>query len=240
MLLVEDLMLLLLDDESGEMAAITTLHYALGGAVLVELALAHRVQIDPPAGFWKTETVHVVPESEGEEPAPSDSVLADPILRDAYQLVAAKPRYLQDMLARIGANLHRTVTDRLVERGLVHKTSKRFLGIFRTTAWPAEDVQYEQALRAEISRALTSREAPSPRVAALIALLMASQQLRLLQIPEGLTAQDVRDRATELSKGNWGAQTVSDAVTQAHAAIIAGTTAAVSGAVAAVMVSTTS
>ena len=46
MLLVEDLMLLLLDDETGTPAAAGTLPYALGGAVLVELALLGRVETD--------------------------------------------------------------------------------------------------------------------------------------------------------------------------------------------------
>ncbi|SNY24210.1 Golgi phosphoprotein 3 (GPP34) [Paractinoplanes atraurantiacus] len=65
-------MLLLLDDETGTPAAAGTLPYALGGAVLVELALMGRVETDG-------KKVHAA----GEGP------LGDPLLQDAYDKVAA-------------------------------------------------------------------------------------------------------------------------------------------------------
>lgn len=45
-LIVEDVMLMLLDDETGVEAGAGTLHYTLGSAVLVELALLGRIDID--------------------------------------------------------------------------------------------------------------------------------------------------------------------------------------------------
>lgn len=45
MLLAEDLLLLLTDDDTGKLAASTEVDVALGGALLVELALMDRVDV---------------------------------------------------------------------------------------------------------------------------------------------------------------------------------------------------
>ena len=92
MLLVEDL-LLSMDDETGTPAAAGTLPYALGGAVLVELALLGRVDTTGTGGFSEEKVLAV----EGEP-------LDDPLLRQAYEKVAGKPRGVQTLLPLIGGS----------------------------------------------------------------------------------------------------------------------------------------
>ncbi|MEE3127658.1 MAG: GPP34 family phosphoprotein, partial [Actinomycetota bacterium] len=136
LLLAEDLMLLLLDDQTGAVRQ-THLRPLLGGAVLADLALAGAVEVEEKRGVWHTAKVHPV-----DGARPSDALLAA-----AYDEVAAKPRSAQDLVNRIGKPLKDDVTERLVERGLVRREEHRVLGIFPTTRWPAEDVAHEQGVR---------------------------------------------------------------------------------------------
>lgn len=57
MLLAEDLMLLLMDDEKGRLAAAAHARPLFGGALLVELALAGSVRLGEKRGFWQSAKV---------------------------------------------------------------------------------------------------------------------------------------------------------------------------------------
>ncbi|USX53602.1 GPP34 family phosphoprotein [Lentzea sp. HUAS12] len=206
MLIVEDLALLLMDDESGTPAAAGTLHYTMGGAVLVELALAGLVEVRDK----KVVAAGTAPD--------------DPLLRSGYEKVAEKPRSVDSLLARIGADMWSRVVDRLVERGLIAREEKRVLGIFRMTTLPATDTRHEEEVRQRIRAVLVDGETPDPRTAALTALLSASGALPALR-PKLAWSGDVARRAKELERGNWGAEAVSAAVTRTAAAIAASTAA---------------
>lgn len=206
MLIVEDLALLLMDDESGTPAAAGTLHYTMGGAVLVELALAGLVEVRDRKVF----VAGTAPD--------------DPLLRSGYEKVAEKPRSVDSLLVKIGADTWSRVVDRLVERGLVAREEKRVLGLFKMTTLPATDTGHEQEVRARIRAVLVDGETPDARTAALTALLSASGALPALR-PTLAWSGDVARRAKELEQGNWGAEAVSAAVTRTAAAIAASTAA---------------
>ncbi|WP_250008384.1 GPP34 family phosphoprotein [Actinoplanes sp. M2I2] len=217
MLIVEDLMLLLLDDETGTPAAAGTLYYTLGGAVLVELAMLGRI------------------ESDGSKVrAAGTGPLPDPLLQDAYDKVAEKPRGAQTLLITIGTGLWEPVIDRLLERGLIRREKKRVLGLFSMNQLPAADFEHEASLRARIRAVLVDGEEPDTRTAALTALLSASGALPMLR-PQLAWSGPVARRAKELEQGNWGAAAVNTAVARTAAAIAAST-----AAVAVTVVTTTS
>lgn len=202
MLIVEELALLLMDDESGTPAAAGALYYTIGGAVLVELALEGLVELRDD----KVVTAGGAPE--------------DPLLRAGYERVAEKPRSVHSVLARIGADQWPRVVDRLVERGVVAREKKRVLGLFRVTTLPATDTVHEEEVRQRIRAVLVDGETPDARTAALTALLSASGALPVLR-PKLAWSSEVARRAKELEKGNWGAEAVSAAVTRTAAAIAA-------------------
>ncbi|MEV0616577.1 GPP34 family phosphoprotein [Nonomuraea sp. NPDC050404] len=210
MLIVEDLMLLMLDDETGTPSGAGTLHYALGGAVLVELALLGRVETDG-GGPWLN----------GPKVRPAgDGPLPDPLLQSAYDKVAERTQRVQPLLLDIGAGLWKLMIDRLVERGLIRRESRRVLGLFRTTRLPSDDPRHEAELRRKIRAVLEDGETPDPRTAAVIALLSSSGTLPALRPPlpwSGL----VRERAKRLEQGNWGAEAVNAAVVRTAAGIAA-------------------
>ena len=206
MLIVEDLALLLLDDETGTPAGAGTLHYTLGGAVLVELALLGAVETDGSK-------VHAV---RGDD-------LADPLLDAAYAKVAEKPRAVQSVLLAVGGDLWNPVVDRLIDRGLIRREKKRMLGLFKMNTLPADDTQRETEIREQIRAVLVDGASPDTRTAALTALLSASGALPSLR-PALAWSGEVHRRAKELERGNWGAEAVSTAVATTAAAIATSTT----------------
>ncbi|MEV0699576.1 GPP34 family phosphoprotein [Saccharopolyspora sp. NPDC050389] len=211
MLLVEDLMMLLLDDETGIPAAAGTLHYTLGGAVLAELALRGSVETDGSEGMNGPKILPV-----------GDGPPSDPLLRSAYEKVSERPRRVQTLLLEIGGGLRKPVIDRLLERGLIRLEKKRVLGVFPTTRLPAEDTGHEAELRRKIRAVLEDGESPDTRTGALIALLSSSGALPALRPPIKWSGK-VYKRAKEFEKGNWGAEAVSTAVTRTTAAVAAAT-----------------
>ncbi|MEG8279804.1 GOLPH3/VPS74 family protein [Streptomyces sp. AHA2] len=219
-LIVEDLMLLMFDDESGAIAGAGTLYYTLGGAVLVELAQAGRVRVDAHDRTLNGLRVHSV----------AGEPLSDPVLRAAGEKTAERVRGVQTLLIELGTGLRlrETVLDRLVERGMLRRESKRRWGVFRTTATRAADTRHKEALVKRVRAVLIDGEEPDDRTAALIALLSASGTLPSLHrvIP---WSGAVHTRAKRLEQASWSAAAVNTAVlrTVAAAAAGAGTAAAV-------------
>lgn len=210
MLIVEDLLLLMLDDETGTPAGAGTLYYTLGGAVLVELALMGRVETEEGAGGLNGPKVRTA----------GDGPLGDPVLQAAYDKVAERTRGVQTLLVEIGSRLWEPLVERLLERGLIGREKKRVLGIFRMTMLPATDTEHEAALRRSIRAVLEDDAEPDPRTAALIALLSSSGTLPMLRPPLPWSGK-VQKRAKELEQGNWGAKAVNSAVSRTAAAIAA-------------------
>ncbi|TWF93390.1 GOLPH3/VPS74 family protein [Saccharopolyspora dendranthemae] len=218
-LIVEGLMLLLLHDEHGTIAGAGTLHYTLGGAMLVELALRGAIDAEEGRASLNGPEVRAV----------GDVPIEDPLLRSAYDAVAQKTQRVQPLLLKIGGGLREPVIDRLVERGLVRREEKRVLGVFRSTRWPAEDSQHEADLLEDVRAVLEDGSEPDSRTAAVIALLSSSGALPTLH-PTPKWSSRVATRAKEIEQGSWGASAVNAAVTRTAAAIAA-SSAAVSVAV---------
>ena len=210
LLIVEDLLLLLLDDTTGTIAGEGTLYYTLGGAVLVELALRGAVAPDESRTLFNGIRIGAV---KGELPS-------DPLLREAYEKVAKKPRGVQELLIEIGSSLRGEVLDRLVERGFIRREKKKVLGIFPTTRMPAQRPEYEAQLLERVRAVLEDGVEPDARTAALTALLSSSGTLPQLH-PAITWSGAVYTRGKELEKGSWGADAVNTAIASTNAAIAA-------------------
>ncbi|WP_381795002.1 GPP34 family phosphoprotein [Streptomyces niveus] len=216
-LIVEDLLLLMFDDTSGAIAGEGTLYYTLGGAVLVELGLGKHVRIDENDKGLNGLKVHAV----------AGPPLEDPVLRAAHDQVAKRERGVQTLLIEIGTGLRETVLDRLVERGMLRRETKKTLGLFRTTATTAADTGHKKALVERVRAVLVDGAEPDARTAALVGLLSASGTLPSLHrsIP---WSGKVYTRAKELEQSSWGAEAVNSAVVRTVSAISVGTAVAVS------------
>ncbi|MEQ3553595.1 GPP34 family phosphoprotein [Pseudonocardia nematodicida] len=214
-LIVEDALMLMMDDASGTPANAGTLPYALGGAVLVELALLGRVEADESrAGLGGPMVVAV-----------GDGPLPDPVLQSAYDVVARRPRRVQALLTELG-DLWKVLTDRLVERGLVRREKRKLLGLIPTTRLPSTASRHETELRQRVVDVLENGAEPDAHTAAVIGLISASGTLPSLH-PRPRWSTAVIERAKALEEGNWGAGAVSNAVLNTAVAIAAASAAVV-------------
>lgn len=209
-LIAEDLLLLLLDDETGTMTASTYEKSVLGGALLAELALQRAVEVEKGSGVFARTTVVVT----------ATQPPSDPVLASALETVAAKPRTPGDLVDRLGKDLKTRLADRLVERGLLERRDGRVLGLFPTTSWPARDSAHEDAVRRQLQTALSTGIDPDERTATLIALLHAVDVVPKVLAVDGMRRGELRKRAKEIAEGDWAAKAVKDAVAATTAAMI--------------------
>lgn len=213
-LIAEDLLLLLLDDESGALNGTAYPQTVLGGALLIELATTGAAEVEEKQNVWRSAKVHVT----GRPPE-------DPALRAAYDVVAEKPRSAQELVDRLGKSARDTLAARLVERGLLERRESKVLGLFPRTRWPAVDTRHEEEVRRRLAATLVQGVEPDERTGALVALLSAIDKAHKVVDHRGLPAREVRKRAKAVADGEWAAKAVRDAISASIAAVAAVTAA---------------
>ncbi|GAB2881849.1 GOLPH3/VPS74 family protein [Nocardioides pacificus] len=211
-LIAEDLLLLLLDDETGRLTQTHDPEPLLGGAVLIELALAGTLEVHRGEGRWSRSTVRLVPGA----PAPQDQVLVD-----GLAIVARKERAAQDLVAPLGKGLRQVLLARLETQGILERREDKVLGLFPRHRWPARATEHEDGVRHAIADALRSGVAADPHIGALIALLSAVDRIHKVIVLDDLSDKEVRHRAKVIADDDWAAEAVKDAVAAAQAAMVA-------------------
>ncbi|EME22998.1 GOLPH3/VPS74 family protein [Rhodococcus triatomae] len=210
-LLAEDLLLLLLDDETGKpLVDGSVLPRALAGAVLLDLSLD--AVVEPADGSGAVKKGRLILR---DRTAPLDPILAHAVA----QLRGSKPLKPVAAIEKLGKNLREAVLGRIVERGWVHEAKGKVLGIFPTKTWPAVDASHERVVRDRLRSVLVDGATPDQRTAALISLLSAVDAAPKL-FPD-VSKKVVRKRAKEIAKGDWSGEAVRHAVDAVNAAVIA-------------------
>jgi len=214
-LIAEDVLLLLLDDESGSVVGTSYVATVLGGAVLIELAMTGAVDVEEKSSVWRSAKVRsnpaVVPEDE--------------VLRRAAAVVGQKERSAQDLVDRLGKGLKDELADRLVQRGILERRRDKVLGVFPRTRWPAVDSSHEATVRRALTRTLVQGTDPDPRTAAIVALMSAIDWAHKVVDHQGVSRSEMRKRAKTIAEGDWAAKAVRDAISAATAAVAAAVTA---------------
>ncbi len=210
-LIAEDLVLLLLDDESGKFTNASYLDTGIGGALLIELALAETVDVVKGSGMWARAKVRATGLA-----APSD-----PVLAEALSVIAEKERTAQDLVDRLGKRRRDQLLDRLRERGIVEPREDRVLGLIPRRRWPSVDSTHEAGVRRELGDVLIRGVTPTERTAALVSVLSALDIAHKVVDREGAPARDVKKRAKEVAEGDWAAKAVRDSIAAAQAAVAA-------------------
>jgi hypothetical protein len=201
--LAEDLLLLLLDDDSGRLITNgTSADHALAGAVLVDLVNAGRLAEDGGK-------LHVMDTSSLDEP------VLEAGLERLTEKAPSKPQRAVEVLTK---NVRETVLAALAGRGLIRQDKDKVLGLFPRKTWPAVDSAHEDSLRAELTAALVGGEQPGERAGTLIALLHAIGVVP--KVVEG-DKKALKARAKEISEGDWAGVAVRKAVQAIQAAVTA-------------------
>ncbi|MDV6303920.1 GPP34 family phosphoprotein [Rhodococcus cerastii] len=210
-LIAEDLLLLLLDDDSGKpLADSTKLPRVLAGALVVELAMIGSLRITGPDEQIKKDHVVVA----GSRPE-------DEFLRRVFDLVASasRPMKPQKVIEKSQKNLAKELAARLVAQGFVTEKKDKVLGLFPTTTWPAQDTSREKVLRDALRSALVDGTTPSPHTAALISLISAVDLTH--KVIEDADKKLLKRRAKEIAEGEWAGAAVRKAVSDVNAAVMA-------------------
>jgi hypothetical protein len=191
----EEILLLLLDDETGQPVGLPgpAADLALVGAALMELALAGRIDTD-------LDLLAVVsPETMGD---PVMDHVLDSLMREAE---ARASRDWIAALAALAPDLRARTIARLVEGGILHRIEGCFLWVFHEQRYPKVPGHEEaRATRARLRAVLLEDDIPDPRDALLIGLCQATGLVPLLLDEAELAAAEARveqvARLEELSR----------------------------------------
>jgi len=216
-LIAEDLLLLLLDDQSGKPNT-GHLDLALGGAVLVDLALEGLVEVASHGSLLGSAKLRRAP----------GAMAGDRILAGALGAVAEnKPA--QKLVVKVGKGLLDPLAERQRRRGVLDRREEKVLGLVTRTRWPSRDPSRKEAIRRGLVVILVQGGRPDARSAALIGLLLAVHRLHRTVSHPDASARSVKKRAKEVAEENWASPTIKDAVAVATAATAAAHSTAVNG-----------
>jgi hypothetical protein len=151
--------------------------------------------------------------------AVADNPPSDHLLRVTWEYVADKPLGVQTVLAATGPALREPLLDRLVERGELRRRARKSLGFIETSVIEEGDSGRRDMLLSDIRAVLVDGAEPTPRVAALAALLYGSGTLPQFD-PDIPWTSPVISRAERLKDGNWGAGATARAVARSVTSII--------------------
>ncbi|MEU7716975.1 GOLPH3/VPS74 family protein [Streptomyces tibetensis] len=198
----EQLLLLSLDDESGAAKESAKVAPAISAALLVELALAGRIDVADD----KVTVVDTTP-------------LGDPALDTALAEVAGrdKPGRTRDWITRLKTDAVAWANRGLIEKGLVREEKKKVLGLFPVRRYPEADGSAEAAVRRRLDEVVLRGAEPDERTASLVALLHGAK-LHRLAFPDA-DAREVRAAMEALSEGQWSATAVRHVVRAAEEAL---------------------
>jgi hypothetical protein len=220
LILAEQLLLLLLDDESGADQSIWGQDPGLAGALLLDLAAAGAVY-----------------EQDGKLAADPGRRPEHPLLGEAYGAIAGaeKPRDAKAWVGRLPTALKplgTRVADGLVAQGVLREHKRKLLGLIPQTRYPEVDGGYEDDLRERLRAVLSAEREPTRDEATLIALLKAYDKVKTL-VPKD-QRKAAKARAEAIADAGIAGKAVEAALQDIETAIVAAvavsaTSAAVTG-----------
>ena len=166
----EEILLLILDDESGEFVHVPewSLRCALAGAALMDLAFENRIDSDP------NQLVLI-------DSTPVGDMLLDPILTDiseSSEEVFDARHWVERAATEHAYAIRDRSLDRLIERGILYRRDDRFMWVFRSRRYPTVDGEAEREVKMRIMGVLLSDEIPHPRDVVIICLADACGLLK--------------------------------------------------------------
>lgn len=186
LVLAEELLLLALDDKKGHDRT-WSIESGLAGALLIELTEDGGLRLD--------EDERLVAE---EGAAPDNALLAE-VLETVR--ASEKPQGVEHWLGELPrgfGTLRDQVAQRLVDRGVLTEERTKLLGLTLSRRYPEAAPEPERALRARLRELLVDGAEPTPREAALVALLRPFELVRT--VVEREERKEAERRAEEIAQ----------------------------------------
>ncbi len=159
--LAEDIILLLLDDDTGKLASIDlmTLNYAMAGAVLMDLALRNKIDND-------LESLIVA------DSTPTGLQMLDTYLdKISSENKENNTRYWLTELSNYGEDIVDSALNMLVEKKILKTEEKKILWVIGTRVYPMVDDKEQKEVKRRIIDLLMSDEIPTPQDVVLVSLM---------------------------------------------------------------------
>ncbi|MEV5883675.1 GPP34 family phosphoprotein [Streptomyces sp. NPDC052020] len=221
----EEIMLLSLDDASGEAKDRLSAGWGVASGTLLELVLAGRVTVED--GLLEVA-----------DPSPTGTPLLDERLEKIVEWAGPSPRAgggktrrkAQDWLTKDQVKAVEATVRSLLDRGLVREEKHRVLGLFPVRRYPEADGAVERELRERLTAVVLEGERPDDRTTGLVALLDAAE-LHRIAFP-GLSrkelAERVKPRMAEIAEGHRVGDSLREAIRSMRTVmmVVASTTAA--------------
>jgi hypothetical protein len=204
-MLAEDLVVLLVEDSSGRQPRHRGALAAVAGAVLAELALSGRLDVEI---HDRRPRLFVV----------SDEPLGHPVLDDVLALAAeVDGSRIEQVLDLVAAGLWERMLNRLTEQGILARVSRKRFGLSVGHTWEVESPVRREELRARLGAVVADGVVPEGPCAVLLWLL---HQLGVLDM---LAVAAQADWVASLAGAQWAddvVEAVLDAVIRVRQANI--------------------
>ncbi|MDX9789548.1 MAG: GPP34 family phosphoprotein [Candidatus Kapaibacterium sp.] len=218
--LAEELLLLGLDDESGEiiLSVSTALPYGIAGALLLELHLRNKIELSESV-------VNIIDES-----STGDEILDEVMNLIKIKIEKEEPKYwIRTINGSIDDLIDRLI-DGLVRKGVLKREEKRILWIIPIDRYPTKDPLPEVHTRILVRSIVLENQEPDDRMLALLSLIKASNLI------DELFLKDERKQAFNIINDFISNEKIGKAVADINAEVTAIISSSVAGTVAAASV----
>ena len=209
-----DLALITIDPESGRsLLGLSESDAVFGGAILVDLALAGRLDITGSGAKARVRLAN-----------------ADPIADDALDqaLVRLKPNLnpkASALVPRLGKGARPRLVEQLIAERAVRARTHKVLGLFPVTRHTVIDQGRRQEIAGAVVDVLTGRTDPDDATGPLIALMSVGNVVKQV-VPPSERKTAVR-RAKKIAEGEWAGAASKAAIDAANTAVAAAMTASI-------------
>lgn len=211
--LTDQLLLIALDDETGEINfnASQSIYYGLAGAVLLELKLEGCLNFDG-------KNIELKDGRHSEDPTLNE------LIRYIHEKSKGRPRKLKYWVQKLGGHIqyrkkHRLFIERLVERGILNKSEKKVFFFFTKDIYPSQNTGKENAIRERVHKVVLQDEEVDEKMAVLIGLIKACSLEKMVFSSHEL--KQAKKQINFIMKNNAHSKAVNDTIQEMQAAIFA-------------------
>ena len=205
----EEIMLLALRDKEGTVSSGTMYNFAIGGAVLAELLMEKRIDVEAV----KKKLARVL------SPAP----LGDPLIDECLSKIAGSKKRadLQHWVSSFAQvkNLKHRVAQQLARRSILRIDEDKVLGIFSRKIYPEIDPKPEREVIERLRQAIFGDSAEiDPRTVVLLSLAASADLLKLVFDKKQLKSR--KARIQQIVNGELTGKATKEAIEAMQAAVM--------------------